>query len=337
MLYNGTSPAARSPLLRPQSEQPIFDIQSTERSGDLYVDDEILASRSRYLYCTYCGRPCLSKAGKTNHEKAHVRGIMKEKRAETNKKTRGPRMYSCKECDEQFVKRRSLNEHMKTHNKLIECNYCHKTFKDRMEFDLHDAIYDGEHFETLNTPAHRTRSQSRLSCHGLSQRIRSVSCDGNFYNGAITPVSDITSVSIGGRSSSRKRPSSRASGLSMSSKIHRSKKSKSIEDWIENNRYMSDDDGDEFSDSDSVHNFAPPSRPVSRASTVFTQHSDVSSFTTQSRFLCSEDNCMKTFPSLNWVTTHEMVEHKKLALYRCGECRKRFTTRYVIIIYQWLL
>lgn len=44
-------------------------------------------------------------------------------------------------------------------------------------------------------------------------------------------------------------------------------------------------------------------------------------------YRCAEVSCQEAYRYLDWLMMHEMAEHNKLALFRCKECRKRYTTK----------
>lgn len=145
------------------------DTASTEKSCG-YIDSDIIASRRNNLKCYECGFTVKTQAGFTNHQKKHMREEAKKKRqasqAFLHKRRKSElNLFLCPECDRQFVQRGALTRHLKTHKTEYVCDFCHQSFKDRMDFEWHDAINDGVNFKSTGNLAHRTRSKSRLSCH----------------------------------------------------------------------------------------------------------------------------------------------------------------------------
>lgn len=303
-----TSPT-KSPLLTPVAEYEFVEFRREK-----LIDDDILASQNKYenLYCLLCPSPrkFSTKAGKALHQKTHIREFLKKQRAG---RTRKPKVFSCKECYETFTSRKLLYVHTeKEHKNGIYCSCCKESYKDRFDFELQHSILNGKSLaEVQETATPMTRSQSRLG-------LRSASVNSSRFIGAYSFFSDYdTDVEL-----HKNGIATPSTSLSMSRFLPRKRK-KHMDSWMDD--YVSDDDA--CFDTDSMRSISRASSKYSRSLSRLTDGSVSPPSTRHSDYMCSDDKCCEFRDSLNEVTIHEMKEHKKLALFRCTECRLRFTTR----------
>lgn len=293
-------------LLKELYDVPV-DTLATEKSYYL-IDKDILASQQNDFKCFYCGKVLASRAGRVNHEKKHRKSIIKEKRQKTVARRRGiVNVYRCEECDEEFGNKGSLTKHMKKHSEEIECEVCHKRFKDKMDYEWHDAYED--HLDTNETIslAQRTRSKTRLSCHSIAKKMsRPKSCD------PIMTFSPMSATFLGAQSISH---------FSTKSTPYKKLRNELTSD-------SEDSDSDDLSE-DAENLTIQDDDTIFRDSPVQStwNNFDESYFSSSEGIACPESACDKVFSNIDWLTLHEIDEHNKLALFRCTECRKRYTTR----------
>lgn len=316
-------------LLQVMYETPVNTL-ATEK-GNCYISQNTIDSQKNDFSCYFCGEVSNSRAGRVNHERKHRKEIAKEKRRKSvERRKKQFNIYACEECGTEFEKKINLTRHLKTHIEEIECTACHAKFKDRMDFEWHDAISDGKNFGNEDKPFHRTRSQSRLSCHGAIERVkRSKSC--------VPSLSIYSKNNTFPEVSKRKRSPSALSDCSTPYKKIRNT----------NNEYMSETSAEELTDNDDDDDDDDAVDQEMNQMNQLNQMNQMNELSTindipimpswdlmvkaAAKLLkvikCPHAECSEYFYTLDHVTMHEMSRHNTLALFRCPECRRRYTTK----------
>lgn len=247
--------------------------------------------------CYYCGKQCKNLSGRILHEKKHKREAAKQKRRRKfAQKKKIVQTYECEECGKKYTNKSSLTKHRKKeHVETIECLECHKKFVNKMDFEWH-GIYYHQEIDESKSIAGRTRSKSRL---------------GNPT--PVTPLRPESCVTFAAYPNGFNR---------VSSVMHMSFKSAP-------NRSINTHETSTFdvNSQDDILDWTSESSEDS-SKTISSKNSKKQ---TEEEFeeaeLCTEHNCNRVFKSLDLLTFHEIVDHKKLALFRCIECRNRYTSK----------